>query len=201
MNRRNQGFTLIELLVAIAIFAVFAVTIYGGLDAMVRQREQDKVFAQRFSRIQEAVAIMTRDFEQMVPRPVRDQLGGMHCALSAGANNVPPIEFTRGGWMNPLGLIRSNQQRVAYALEDGGLVRYSWPELDRAVQTQPQKQILLTDVTSIAVQYMDTTDAFQDQWPPINTRLAPDQLPHAVALKLVLKDWGVVSRIVEVAAP
>lgn len=201
MKRYAHGFTLLELLVAIAIFAVLAVMAYGGLNSVIRQREQNDTAMQRLKQLQQTMAIMTRDFAQMAPRPVRDQLGGMHCALSAGSNNVPPIEFTRGGWTNPLGVIRSTQQRVAYALEGGTLVRYTWPELDRAVQTEPQKQTLLPDVTSIAVQYMDPSGAFQDQWPPINTRLAPEQLPHAVTLKLVLKDWGEMSRIVEVAAP
>jgi general secretion pathway protein J len=201
MKRRVLGFTLLELLVAMAIFAVLAVMAYGGLNSVIRQRERNDVAMLRLKQLQQTMAIMTRDFAQLAPRPVRDQLGGLHCALSAGPDNVPPIEFTRGGWTNPLGVIRSTQQRVAYALEDGTLVRYTWPELDRAVQTQPQKQMLLPEVSSIAVQYLDASGAFQDQWPPINTRLTPEQLPHAVTLKLVLKDWGEMSRIVEVAAP
>ncbi|HSC47386.1 MAG TPA: type II secretion system minor pseudopilin GspJ, partial [Gammaproteobacteria bacterium] len=130
MKRSTRGFTLLELLVAIAIFAVLAVMAYGGLNSVIRQREQNDTAMLRLKQLQQAMAIMTRDFAQMAPRPVRDQLGGVHCALSAGPNNVPPIEFTRGGWTNPLGVIRSTQQRVAYALEDGTLVRYTWPELD-----------------------------------------------------------------------
>jgi len=146
---------------------------------------------------------VSRDFEQLAPRPVRDGLGGVMPALVAGPENVPPIEFTRGGWSNPLGMVRSTQERVAYTLEDGKLMRSWWPELDGSVAGDPAKQELLPDVTSIKIQYYDpSAGAFADTWPvAVSGQVAPPtQLPTAVSITLTLKDWGEVKRIVEVAS-
>lgn len=199
MKARTAGFTLIELLVAVAVFAVMAVMAYGGLRSVIRQREQDDEYMHRLRQVQQAMNIMTRDFEQLQQRSIRDELQGVRAPLLAGPENVPPIEFTRGGWPNPLGETRSTQQRVAYDLQDGKLMRYTWPELDRAVQMDPDKQVLLPDVQSVDVEFMDSGGTFQNQWPPINNATAINQLPVGVSIKLTLKDWGDVTRIVEVA--
>ena len=212
MSRRAfaSGFTLVELLVAMAIFALIGVMAYGGLNNVITQREQNGQVMQRLRQVQQAFAIMSRDFEQLTPRPIRDELGSTRSPLQAGPLNVPPIEFTHGGWPNPLGVARSTQQRVAYALEDGQLVRYSWLELDRAPQSEAQKQVLLPDVTGLDVEFMNPPNggnpangSFDNQWPPLNTNQATQAtlLPSAVSIKLILKDWGDVTRIVEVAHP
>ncbi len=199
MRMRAAGFTLIELLVAVAVFAVMAVMAYGGLRSVINQREQGDDYMHRLRQVQMAMNIMSRDFEQLQQRSIRDELQGVRAPLLAGPENVPPIEFTRGGWPNPLGETRSTQQRVAYDLQDGKLMRYTWPELDRAVQMDPDKQVLLPDVQSVDVEFMDSGGTFQNQWPPINNPTAVNQLPLGVSIKLTLKDWGDVTRIVEVA--
>lgn len=202
MRTKNAGFTLIELLVAVAVFAVMAAMAYGGLSSVIRQRQQNDEYMRRLRQVQQAVSIMTRDFEQLQPRSIRDALQGTRAALLAGPENVPPIEFTRGGWINPLGEARSTQQRVAYTLEDGKLIRFSWPELDQAVEMEPEKQILLPDVEAMDVEFLTGSGSsdFQNQWPPINLGTAAPLLPSGVSIKLTLKDLGDITRIVEVAA-
>jgi general secretion pathway protein J len=203
MKLRPRGFTLIELLVAITIFAIMGTIAYSSLDSVTRQRARNQDVMKRLRQVQLAMDIVTRDFEQLTPRPVRDGLGGVMPALMAGPENVPPIEFTRGGWSNPLGMVRSTQERVAYTLEDGKLMRSWWPELDGSVAGDPAKQELLPDVTSIKIQYYDAgAGAFADTWPvAVNGQAAPPtQLPPAVSISLTLKDWGEVTRIVEVAS-
>ena len=204
MKRRISGFTLVELLVAIAIFAVIGVMATAGLRRMADLRGQNDAVMKRLRQVQLAMDIMTRDFSQLTPRTVRDGLGTSQGALMAGPQNVPPIAFTRGGWANPLGTVRSTQERVAYSLEDGKLVRSFWPELDGSVQGDPEKQELLPDVDSIKVQYYDVSaGGFADVWPPVVNGQVPNatQLPGAVSITLKLKDWGEVTRVVEVATP
>jgi general secretion pathway protein J len=204
MKSRTVGFTLVELLVAIAIFAVIGVMATAGLRRMADLRGQNDDAMKRLRQVQLAMDIMTRDFSQLAPRPVRDGLGGVQAAFMAGPQNVPPIAFTRGGWANPLGSVRSTQERVAYSLENGKLMRSFWPELDGSVQSDPEKQELLDDVDSIKLQYYDVSaGAFADIWPPEVNGQAPNptQLPGAVSITLTLKDWGDVTRIVEVATP
>lgn len=211
-----RGFTLIELLVALSITALIMAIAYGGLGALSKQADSSRATMQRLRQVQLAMDILSRDFAQLEPRPVRDGLGAeISPALLAGPDNVPPIQFTRGGWGNPLGNARSTEERVAYSLEDGKLVRSWWPELDGQAQVQPAKEVLLADVTSIKFQYMDATSkSFQDVWPPTQTTVingpathAPAQiaqagaaLPVAVSITVTLKDLGDVTRIVEVAS-
>lgn len=202
-----RGFTLIELLVALAITALIMAIAYGGLNAVARQRDASGATMKRLRQVQLAMDIMSRDFQQLEPRPVRDGLGGVTPALLAGPDNVPPIQFTRGGWSNPLGSPRSTQERVAYSLEDGKLVRSWWPELDGQAQVVPAKEPLLENVDSIKVQYMDrVSKTFQDVWAPPPTQQTPvsapqllSPLPAAVSITVTLKDLGDVTRIVEVA--
>jgi len=208
--RRARGFTLIELLVALSITALIIAMGYGGLNSVVRQRERNGETTKRLRQVQLAMDIMTRDFAQLEPRPVRDGLGGIQPPLLAGPQNVPPIVFTRGGWSNPLGVTRSTEERVAYSLEDGKLMRSWWPELDGQAQVVPSKEPLLNDVSSIKIQYMDAASkSFQDVWPPIlaasaasatAVASAQDALPIAVSITVTLKDLGDVTRIVEVTS-
>jgi general secretion pathway protein J len=220
--RRLRGFTLIELLVAMSITAILMVIAYGGLGALSKQADHSRDSLKRLRQVQLAMDIMSRDFEQLEPRPVRDGLGGTLPALLAGPSNVPPIQFTRGGWTNPLGTTRSTEERVAYSLEDGKLIRSWWPELDGQAQIVPSKEPLLDQVSSIKIQYMDpVSKTFQDVWPA--TQLAPASsstgtpatgvagppgnanpvagtLPVAVSIVITLKDLGDITRIVEVSS-
>lgn len=204
MKRRQRGFTLIELLVAVAIFAVIAALAYGGLQSVVNQREDTDAQMQRLRQVQLAFTILARDFSQLEPRPIRDPLGGASLpAFSGGPQNLPLVEFTRGGWMNPLAEVRSTEERVAYELDKDDLVRISWPELDRTAQTQPLKQTLLTKVTAFKVEYLDANNVYQAQWPPLNTTQSQylNKVPPVVKITVTLKDWGTIDRLFEVATP
>lgn len=226
--RRSKGFTLIELLVALSITAIIMVIAYGGLGALSKQADHSRDSLKRLRQVQLAMDIMSRDFEQLEPRPVRDGLGGTVPALLAGPDNIPPIQFTRGGWSNPLGTVRSTEERVAYSLEDGKLMRSWWPELDGQAQIVPSKEPLLDDVSSIKIQYMDSVSkSFQDVWPQTQSTViggggptgAPpggstaqrqgtnpaanaiqNTLPVAVSIVITLKDLGDITRIVEVSS-
>ena len=82
MRRQAAGFTLIELLVAVSIFAIMATIAYGGLDGVIHQRTRNADAMKRLRQVQLAMDIMSRDFEQLVPRTVRDGLG----------SNAPPLD-------------------------------------------------------------------------------------------------------------
>ncbi|HEY4128390.1 MAG TPA: type II secretion system minor pseudopilin GspJ [Gammaproteobacteria bacterium] len=170
--KNTRGFTLIELLVALSITAILMVIAYGGLSALSKQADHSRASLKRLRQVQLAMDIITHDFEQLEPRPVRDGLGGTLPALLAGPDNVPPIQFTRGGWTNPLGTVRSTEERVAYSLEDGKLMRSWWPELDGQAQILPSKEPLLDDVASLKIQYMDpVSKSFQDVWPATQSQV------------------------------
>ncbi|GAB3685620.1 type II secretion system minor pseudopilin GspJ [Salinisphaera aquimarina] len=167
MNPRNrqQGFTLVELLIAIAIFVVMAAMAYGGLSAVISSRETVTAALDRSKTMQMAVWRIGNDLEQIVNRPIRDSFGDSQPAL-AGSPDVG-IQFTRNGWRNPLGEIRSSLQRVAYRVdEDDNLVRDYWRVLDQAQDSVPVESTLVEEVSNVEWRFLDSDRQWQDRWPP-----------------------------------
>lgn len=198
---KQRGFTLIEMLVALAIFAVISTMAYLSLDSLLRSQEKTRAESIRVGEVQQAVTILTRDLMQMLPRPVREAShGDFTPALMAGTDVVSGIEFTRGGWRNPLERRRSTLQRVAYRVSEDKLVRMTWHELDRAQDARPTRAEVLDDVERLAVRFLTSGDQWRDQWPPLDQQSGqPDlrALPRAVEVALDLEDWGRVRRVVE----
>ncbi|HJS22215.1 MAG TPA: type II secretion system minor pseudopilin GspJ [Steroidobacteraceae bacterium] len=202
MRRAGGGFTLVELLVALAIFAILSVLAYGGYNNSVKQNEIARSSMKRLESLQTTVRLLTQDFEQLSPRPVRDVLGdGRLPALTADKRDQTLFSLTRAGWTNPAGLPRPTLQRVSYLLDpDGKLIRQYVTVLDATLANEPVKRELIDRVTSVAVRYLDSQKQWQDQWPPLNAppvTLARAR-PVAVEIKLVLEDFGEITRIVEV---
>lgn len=203
MNRRKlRGFTLVELLVAITVFSVLAAMAYGGLRSVLTSERAIDQAAQRLKTIQQAMLFMGRDLAQLSGRGIRDEYGDSQPPLRSQAQSLTALEFTRGGWSNPAGQMRSSLQRVGYAVEEKQLIRYSWPVLDRAPDTEPQRYALLDDVRSMKLRFMDEKQTWQESWPPLSSGIASTQpgLPRAVELSLELDDLGVVRRLFEIDA-
>jgi general secretion pathway protein J len=196
---RARGFTLLEVLIAVAIFAVVGIMAYGGLQAVLTQQEIARDNADRFREIQFAVQQLSRDLQQLHPRPVRDELGdGARNAISADARNRYPLEFTRGGWSNPLGQPRAAVQRVAFQLEDGRLLRLHWFVPDHTLAEEPVERELLTGVREFRMRFF-SAGGWGEEWPPGLSGADPALLPTAVEFILELEDWGEISRLIEVA--
>ena len=186
-----HGFTLLELLVALAIFSVVAVLAYGGLGTVLEQQGLTEENAERLGVLQKTYLIIERDIEQAVPRPVRDQFGDVQTLLVGGAAG---LEFTRGGWPNPLGHPRSSLQRIGYSLEDQELVRHSWLVLDRAQDSEALHQTLAGDITRFELRYLDGQDSWREQWPGEdatgNSETPALELPRAVEVTLEHEYFG-----------
>jgi general secretion pathway protein J len=123
---------------------------------------------------------------------------------SANGSAAPLVTFTRGGWTNPVGIQRSELQRVSYTLENGVLMRLYYPVLDATEATVPVKRALIDQVKNFSLRFMDAGHNWQNGWPPITTGAASATAtlrlrPVAVEISIELTDWGVLVRHIEVA--
>lgn len=201
-TRRSSGFTLVEVMVALAIFGMLAAIAYGTLGQTLANAEILTDRMAGLQSVQRTVRYLTEDFMQLAPRPVREDLGeNLGPALHTNVQSDFAVELTHGGWSNPATLPRGTLQRVAYRLEEGELVRYHWPVLDRTLSNEPAGRVLLDEVDSILFRFMQDNGDWTDQWPPENRPglLGSRQRPRAVEITLVLADETEIRRLLEVA--
>jgi general secretion pathway protein J len=197
---RQHGFTLLELLIASIIFAIMAVMAYGGLNNVIKNSESSQQALQRLQQVQQCVAVLDRDFSQIVPRSIRNEFGVTQPYLVAGNDIDQLIEFTRGGRVNPANLKRSSMLRVAYRAEKETLVRIQWQQLDRAQGIEPKTTTLLEGVDETTIRFLDAGGEWHERWPPLNasstgTSGAGSSRPLAIEIVLQLKDWGDIRRL------
>ena len=196
--RRNAGFTLLEILIAVAIFAVVSTMALGGYNALLTQSDRIEASNARTRAIQLAVQRMVQDFAEIEPRPVREPLGSApEPVLRAEPRSDRLAELTRAGWSNPAGVPRPTLQRVQYSIDDTKLRRDYWLALDRTLAATPVSVVLLDQVKSVKLRFLDANRAWQDQWPGQGTP-SPFARPIAVEITLELEDVGTLVRLVEV---
>ena len=196
------AFTLIEVLVSLAIFAILAALAYGALGQTIDSAELLNERMDRLQAIQRTMRLLSEDFQQLYPRPIRDELGdGFGPALDTDFQSGFALELTHGGWSNPIVLPRSTLQRSAYRIEDDELIRYHWRVLDRTLANEPLSVTLLDGVESILFRFLQADGEWTEQWPPGNRPggLGARQRPRAVEIILTLTDEGEISRLLEVA--
>lgn len=216
-KRATAGFTLIEVLVALAITAVIGVVAYGGLDTALAAMERNEAQGKKLNEVNILLAIMSRDFRQVVPRPVRDEYGdGWEHAFNAPENALSGLQFSRGGWANPRPeqFVRSNMQRVVYVFEEEKIIRESWYVMDRASDSEAVRVAIVSGVSSFKVEYLDSNlegsgatpllgGQWRESWPypyPQPGQQPSEALPLAVKVTMDLKGWGEIVRLFEIPA-
>lgn len=208
--RKQSGFTLIEVLIAIMITALIGIGANEVLGQAIDISERTQEKLESMGSLQKAVLVMTRDFRQITARSVRDEFGDNQPAVST-RNDEYKLVFTRTGWRNPLGDMRSNLQRVAYQLDDGVLKRYHWQALDQAQDSKPIERELLRDVEEFNFRFMNDSGGWVDEWPPEadasgTTSSGQDdmqvynRLPKAIAIRMNLKEFGEITKTYDLGA-
>ena len=198
---RMAGLTLIELLIAVAVFSVLSALAYSGLNNVLFAASRIQAEAEQLAQLQMVMRFIQRDFDQLVNRQIRDQFGDKQPPLESAepSDEQPIVSFTRAGWSNPTGQLRSTLQRVAYDLneEEERLVRITWLELDGATEKAALRMILLEPVTELSFRYMNDQGHWQNTWPPLQQSIGLNQapLPKAVEVNLTAKPWGRLRRI------
>ncbi|HTC39568.1 MAG TPA: type II secretion system minor pseudopilin GspJ [Steroidobacteraceae bacterium] len=119
-------------------------------------------------------------------------------------NTVSMVDLTRAGWSNTAGQQRSTLQRVSYALVGDVLKRSYQVNLDTVQGNKPIVQDLLTGVKGVQLRYLDSNQAWQNQWPEsttIQNGSTADWQSRPIAVEIIVqfKDWGAIRRLVEVS--
>ena len=200
-RHKDNGFTLLEMLVALAVFAVLGLMSSQMLSRILVVHEVATERGQRLSEIQRGMELLQRDVMQLVHRPVRDELGGPIAALRIGSE--PPLELTRNGWRNPLWLPRSQLQRVAYRVdEEDRLVRYYWGVLDRAEDSEPVVQTLISEVTGLEFSVLDVSGNEHSFWPLVGDQgIDPETAIVGIQMRIDVAPFGEITRVWDVPAP
>lgn len=199
----NKGFTLIEVMVALAVFGVMSLLAYLSLGQTLSNADMLTERMDRLQSVQRTISYLSTELLQAVPRSVRVELGDAPIpALQSSIGSEFSLQLTHGGWPNPAGVARSTQQRTAYRIADGELLRYHWNVLDRTVNNVPIETVMLEEVESLTFRFLTLSDEWIEQWPPLSAQSGSGSLislPRAVEIVLVLPDEGEITRVVEVS--
>ncbi len=196
-QQRCAGFTLLELLIAIAIFSLLASGCYSLFKSVSRTHEITSALWQDSGEVQRALLLMNKDFIQIVPRPIRDELGEKEVAFG-GSDEEGEVVMTRGGWRNITGEPRSELQRLGYYLDGDQLIRRFWETLDRAPETPYLDQVVLEHVQGFTVKFRDNQKRWSGEWPPENSKESEALvlLPTAIEYTIVHERLGKIQQLV-----
>ncbi len=191
---RGAGFTLIEVLVAVAIFAIAAQLVFGGLRNILNARAQLLPRHAAAAELRYAVSILSQDLVAAAPRAVRDALGEPAAAIQAGGRDVL-IEFSRLDAARPTLMDAVGVYRVGYRLTDGSLVREIWPVIDTVQSTKPISQVLVGGVRELHLRFLGSGGGagWFEQWPAADAALAA--VPRAIEFELVFEDGRTLRRL------
>jgi len=136
--------------------------------------------------------MFSRDFEQIIDRPVINALQSPEASLLGSADN---ITFTHSGLANPQGeILRSTLQRTQYSLLKENIIRTTWDVLDQTANTHPQQRELAGSVRELHFMYLDDDGNSYSSWPPPSSSKI-SALPKAIRVTLTLPKWGKLSQL------
>lgn len=140
------------------------------------------------------------------PSPGMTFNSGSSFGSTTDPNAQSMVDLTRAGWSNTAGQQRGTLQRVSYALVGEVLKRSYQINLDTVQGNKPVVQDLLTGVKGVQLRYLDSNQAWQNQWPETTTIQGGSNAtadlqtrPAAVEIIVQFKDWGPIRRVIEVS--
>lgn len=193
--KKARAFTLLEILIAVAIFAALGTIAALGLRSVLRTHERTKSVDHHLQQLETATTIMRRDINKIINRPVVDSRGKTEAAVASKGRHA--LSFTRGAYASPFVQSSHNSvQRVSYELKNKQLLRLTWKGANNQKSVVPIKQVVLSNVESLDVEYVDGQGRMMHNWP----ELGENTLPRAIVMTLSLKGDGQMRLILPVPA-
>jgi len=180
MKRPSHGFTLIELLTALLILSLLSLMSYRGLGAVLDGREQARLETEKWRRLDSFFSRFQRDVLMASPRDVRSSSGKVPAwRAQSQALLEPRLEISRFASADGVDMPR----RIAYRLNEKQEIElWLWSGLDVAPNAQPARYTLLSGVTRLDLQYLNSDLAWVDAWPLPGGLV----MPRAVRVRVVL---------------
>lgn len=169
---REHGFTLLELMVALLIFGMLAAAGVALLRFSVDAQGAAKARLDALASERRVESLIVSDAAQAVPRVTRNEAGDPMQAFDGSSAGFALVRAGVDSLENPT---RAGLQKVAYRLENGRLLRQTWPMLDGALPNTPAT--LIDKVAGITLRYR-AKDGWREVWDPIR----PDLLPRAIEM-------------------
>jgi general secretion pathway protein J len=142
---------------------------------------------------------------------------------SKGKNSFQLImAFSRRGWLNPLGRMRSDLQQVNYRLAEGKLWRDYLPERNVPLESidferASLHQLLLDNVIDVQLKFLspdrvkasgkgvlegsDYSSDWEETWPPLNPSGTGAAMPMALEMTIEVEGVGRSTRLFELPQP
>ena len=232
VKHQQSGFTLLEVLIAVSITALIGVASTQLLSNVINTKQATDIRSEKLASLQRFNMVVSRDLEQIINRSIRDNYGETQEAILLESGDYP-LEFTRNGWRNsPVAAdARSELQRVAYRSEDMEsdvceparlrleswgvtepegecLVRYFWPVLDRASNSEPLAQVVLEQVEDLEIELLVQAEStstatsgdvtgqdWYSAWPALENGTDTSLVPVALRWRLTMPEIGPIERV------
>ena len=195
MNK-NRGFTLIELMVAIIIFAFISVISYRIVTSLVTTKEVAGKAQAKWGDLSLAMSNFNSSRSRSIPLVARDGQGNILPAVlgksKLGSLYDSQLEMTVSGYIGNEVQGTSPPKRIGYRFYNGSLYLVTWPVLNRVLQTQPEIDLLVSNVNNFTVQYRYPDQQWRDTWPPDGGD--PTVLPSGLKVSLNLKSGESIDR-------
>jgi general secretion pathway protein J len=223
-NRHYQkGFTLLEMVIAIALSALVAAMAYESFDGASRNAERTRDVLNEVNKLDKAWQLIGQDMRNIVPLSpliASPQLKFEAASLKTKGKDAFQVImlFSRRGWVNPLGRVRSDLQHVNYRLAEGKLWRDYLPERNMPLENidferDSFHQLLLDNVIDVQLRFLsdvrikaddksvlegsEYTRNWEPMWPPVNAT-GGAAMPVALEITIELEGGGRSVRLFEI---
>ncbi len=200
-GRGRRGMTLIEVMVAVTILGMVATVVFSGFSQTMRNKRRIEEQADRTHVIRVAMERMVQELSMAyvsVHRPLNPSLQQMNTAFIGGhRGRGDRIDFTsfshRRLYRNAH---ESDQNEISYFVTEHPdhpsrlvLARREQNRIDDDPQKGGIIQIMVEDVVSFEVEYLDATNGlWTESWDTGEITHQPNRIPSQVKLMLTVKD-------------
>lgn len=183
-------------MVAVVIFAMIATISYRIITSLVKTKQIVDETQDKWGSLSLFNANLERSVHRMIPLTCRDGNGQVLPAIY-GKNNINglydgQLEMTLSGFLGNDIVGIKPPKRVAYRFIDNNLYLVTWPVLNRAINTVPEIDLLISNVENFEVSYLYQDNKWYPTWPPEGGDIS--SIPMALKVNVELMSGESVER-------